>query len=78
MPEQPVQIQITRVDNGFIIQAMSVDGKTKNLRQVAADEADLKKQLHVIIDALYVQLADPPPQTAPPSGPTGPQSPTGT
>jgi hypothetical protein len=75
IPEQPVQFQISHVDNGYIIVALTLDGFRKNTRRVATTEDDLRKQMHELVDQIYVQ--DKPVET-PPSGPAGPESLTGT
>jgi hypothetical protein len=70
---QVVQIQIQPVDNGFLVQAVNIDGKNKSIRKVATDVEGLRKQVAEIAEELYETPAEP--EAA--SGPTGQESPTG-
>lgn len=46
------QIQIQKVDNGFVVQATS-DVPGSNKRLVATNEEELKKSLHEIVDHIF-------------------------
>lgn len=70
------QIQITPVDDGFVIQAQSIDGARKNAKQIAGTVLSLREKVHKIVDQLYEPPVAP---TAEPTkdetvGPTGTQS----
>jgi hypothetical protein len=54
------QIQIQSVDNGFVIQAVNIDGENFSRKLVAADVQSLRKAIHEIADQLYVPQAKPP------------------
>ncbi len=75
------QIQITPVDDGFVIQAGAIDGKRKSVKQVADSVAVVRSKMHKIVDQLFepvpepVKPAAPPAATNPVDGPTGTQSP---
>jgi hypothetical protein len=47
------QIQIQPVDNGFVVQAVNIDGDKLNRKLVASDVEGLRKAVHEIADQLY-------------------------
>lgn len=47
------QIQISPVDDGFVIQAQGVDGARKNVKQIADTVTSLRGKLHKLVDQLY-------------------------
>jgi hypothetical protein len=47
------QIQIQPVDNGFVVQAVNIDGDKLNRKLVAQDVEGLRKAIHEIADQLY-------------------------
>lgn len=67
MELQQAQIQITPVDNGFLVQIVNSDGSGhKTSRRIAADRDQLIKEIHAAADTLYT--VDPPePRTAVPA-----------
>lgn len=73
------QIQITPVDDGFVIQAQAIDGARKNAKQIAGTVLSLREKVHKIVDQLYEPPAAPTAETpeAESVGPAGTQSPTG-
>jgi hypothetical protein len=48
------QIQIQPVDNGFVVQAVNIDGESFSRKLVAADEEGLRAAVREIADQLYV------------------------
>jgi len=48
-----VQIQIQPVENGFVAQAVNVDGESLSRRFIATDLADLRKKVKELADVLY-------------------------
>lgn len=79
----PCQIQITPVDDGFVIQAHAIDGGRKNAKQIAGTVLSLREKVHKIVDQLYeptpAPTVDQPPKETKSvePGPSGTQSPTG-
>jgi hypothetical protein len=47
------QIQIQPVDNGFVVQAVNIDGENYSRKLVAQDEEGLRVAVHEIADQLY-------------------------
>jgi hypothetical protein len=70
---QVAQIQIQSVDNGFLVQAVNIDGKNKTVRKVALTVAELRKCIAEVGELLF----EPPTEPETPSGPTGQESPAG-
>ncbi len=70
------QIQITPVDDGFVIQASAIDGRRKNAKQIADTVPNLRKKVYAIVDQLYEPVTIPTAtvEESPPVGPTGTQS----
>jgi len=56
---QACQIQITPVDDGFVIQAQSIDGARKNAKQIADTVQSLREKIHKLVDQLYEPPATP-------------------
>jgi hypothetical protein len=54
MPDKICQIQIQPVDNGFVVQAVNIDGDNYSRKLVAPDEESLRKAVHEVVDQLYV------------------------
>jgi hypothetical protein len=48
------QIQIQPVDNGFVVQAVNIDGDNYSRKLVAQDVEGLRKAIHEIADVLYL------------------------
>lgn len=73
---QAAQIQITPVDDGFVIQAQALDGARKNAKQIAGTILSLREKVHKLVDQLYEPIS---PSATPiaepdkkaPIGPTG-------
>lgn len=75
---QAAQIQITPVDDGFVIQAQALDGARKNAKQIAGTILSLREKVHKLVDQLYEPISAPPiaePEQKAPIGPAGTQSP---
>ncbi len=72
-PTAVIQIQIQPVENGFVVQAVNVDGGNLSRRFVATTREDLVAQVKTLADVLYTAKetsAKPtptPPQTQPPA-----------
>jgi hypothetical protein len=64
------QIQITPVDDGFVIQASAIDGRRKNAKQIADTVANLRDKVHKIVDQLYEPVPEPVKAPATPTAPT--------
>lgn len=54
MPQGICQIQIQPVDNGFVVQAVNIDGENYSRKLVAADVETLRKELHEVVNQVYV------------------------
>jgi hypothetical protein len=66
------QIQITPVDDGFVIQAGAIDGKRKSVKLVADSVTVVRAKMHKIVDQLFEPVPEPPVKTpAPPIAVTG-------
>jgi hypothetical protein len=48
------QIQIQPVDNGFVVQAVNIDGENFSRKLVAVDKESLRLAIHELADQLYV------------------------
>ncbi len=74
---QQCQIQITPVDDGFVIQASAIDGRRKAAKQIADSITILREKCHKLVDQLYEPVVIPTPTTEEPPtvGPAGTQSP---
>jgi hypothetical protein len=48
------QIQIQPVDNGFVVQAVNLDGENYSRRFIAKDESELRTLIKEVADQLYV------------------------
>ncbi len=53
------QIQIAPVDNGFVIQAVSIDGDKVNKKLVTTSVEDTRKVLHDLADQFHVVVEKP-------------------
>jgi hypothetical protein len=76
------QIQITPVDDGFVIQAGAIDGKRKAVKLVADTVAVVREKMHKIVDQLFEPVPEPVKTSALPTastpdavGPAGTKSP---
>jgi hypothetical protein len=47
------QITVQPVENGFVIQAVNVDGNQSERRLIATDIEDVRKRVHEIADVIY-------------------------
>jgi hypothetical protein len=55
---QAAQIQITPVDDGFVIQAQALDGARKGAKQIAGTILSLREKVHKLVDQLYEPIPD--------------------
>jgi hypothetical protein len=53
---QTAQIQIQPVENGYIMQAVNLDGERLNKRHVASTRDEMVKQVKAYADELFVPV----------------------
>jgi len=62
-------IQLQKVDNGFLLQGVNVDGAGKSVRMVAMSREDLVKAIGLIAEDVFTKEAPgttlPPPESGP-------------
>jgi hypothetical protein len=52
------QIIIQPVENGFVIQALNVDGTQSERRLIATKIQEVRRHIHKLADALYESISD--------------------
>ena len=65
---QVAQIQVQALDNGFIVQAVNIDGKNKSVRLVAMSIPELRERIHDVAEVLFEIVEQ---EEKPTDGPAG-------
>lgn len=72
---QVAQIQVQALDNGFIVQAVNIDGKNKSVRLVAMSIPELRERIHDVAEVLFEIVEQ---EEKPADGPAGAKDTPGT
>lgn len=65
-PLQPARIQVTKVDDGFVIEGQTLDGHRKTARRVATSLDEMRTKVQDLVNQLFEPIPASEP-TAPPT-----------